>query len=294
VTTIGIDVRDTEVAVMVVDPQGTVVKRAARDGATASSAADAVAAVDGHSPKRLGAALRDPRDHVAADVVAAAAGAARVTEVPRVVTRGAAVAQAEQWLGAARGARHVVALTATDCVDAGIVIDGRVFEGAHGLAGAAGWLALNPVERDDYRRLGCLEAEIGANGIVRRMVWRLKSGDTSSVVEMAGGRLSDITVTQVFDAARQGDGVAIAVVRDTARYIGMAIGNLVAIVDPDVVVLGGLMAEAADLLLEPLRGEAARRMSSSVASTLQIVPGVLGDDAPAIGAARAAMLVSDR
>jgi predicted NBD/HSP70 family sugar kinase len=111
---------------------------------------------------------------------------------------------------------------------------------------------------------------------------------------MAGGRLSDITVPQVFDAARQDDGVAIAVVRDTARYIGMAIGNLVAIVDPDVVVLGGLMAEAADLLLEPLRAEAARRMSPSVAGTLQIVPGVLGDDAPALGAARAAMLVRDR
>ena len=292
--TIGIDVRNAEVAVMVVDPQGTVVKRAARDGATAGSAADAVAAVDGHSPKRIGAALRDPRDQATADVVAAAAGAARVTEAPRVVTRGAAVALAEQWLGAARGARYVVALTATDCVDAGIVIDGHVFEGAHGLAGAAGWLALNPVEREDYRRLGCLETEIGANGIVRRMVWRLKSGDTSRVLEMAGGRLANITVPHVFDAARQHDGVAIAVVRDTARYIGMAIGNLVAIVDPDVVVLGGLMAEAADLLLEPLRGEAARRMSSSVASTLQIVPGVLGDDAPALGAARAAMLVGDR
>ena len=292
--TIGIAVRDAEVAVMVVDPQGTVVKRAARDGATAASAADAVAAIDGHAPKRVGAALRDPRDQAAGDVVAAAAGAARVTEAPRVVTRGAAVALAEQWLGAARGARHVVALIATDCVDAGIVIDGRVFEGAHGLAGAAGWLALNPVERDDYRRLGCLEAEIGANGIVRRMVWRLKSGDTSRVLEMAGGQLSDITVPQVFDAARQDDGVAIAVVRDTARYIGMAIGNLVAIVDPDVVVLGGLISEAADLLLEPVRAEAARRMSSSVASTLQIVPGVLGEDAPALGAARAAMLVRDR
>src|SRR5687767_11046819 len=275
---------------MVVDPQGTVVKRAARDGATASSAADAVAAVDGHSPKRLGAALRDPRDHVAADVVAAAAGAARVTEVPRVVTRGAAVAQAEQWLGAARGARHVVALTATDCVDAGIVIDGRVFEGAHGLAGAAGWLALNPVERDDYRRLGCLEAEIGADGIVRRLVWRLKAGDSSDVLDLAGGQPGAITVAHVFEAARGGDGVAIAVVRDTARYIGMAIGNLVAILDPEIVVLGGLIAEAADLLLEPSTAEAVRRLPPAAAATLRVVPGALGAEAAALGAARAAMI----
>ena len=288
--TLGIDVRGSAVVVMVVDPKGTVLKRAVREGATAASAVDAVAAVDGHSPTLVGVAVRDPADAGAADIIAAAAGAARVTEAPRIVTKGAAVALAEQWLGAARGARHVVALTVSDCVDAGIVIDGRIFGGAHGRAGAAGWLALNPVERDDYRRLGCLEAEIGGNGIVRRLVWRIKAGDNSRVLEMAGGQLSDITVPHVFDAARQGDGVSIAVVRDTARYIGMAIGNLVAIVDPDVVVLGGLIAEAADLLLEPSRAEAARRVHRSVATTLRIVPGALGDDAAALGAARAALL----
>jgi glucokinase len=202
------------------------------------------------------------------------------------------VALAEQWCGAAKGADHVVALTAADCVLAGIVVAGRPFEGAHGLAGAAGWLALNPVEREDYRKLGCLEAEIGAIGIVRRLVWRLKSGDRSRVLEMAGGDMAAITVVQVFDAARQGDGVAISVVRDTARYVGMAIGNLVAVVDPEVVVLGGLMAEAADLLLEPARAEALRRMPAQVSRAVRIEPATLGADAGALGAARAAMLAT--
>jgi glucokinase len=200
------------------------------------------------------------------------------------------VALGEQWRGAARDATHVVALTAGDCVHAGIVIDGRPFEGAHSLAGAAGWLALNPVEREDYRKIGCLEAEIGASGIVRRLIWRLKSGDMSRVLDRAGGNMSAITVGHIFDAARDGDGVAISVVRDTARYIGMAIGNLVAIVDPDVVVLGGVIAEAADLLVEPARTEATRRMPASVSSAVRIVAGQLGDEAGALGAARAAML----
>jgi glucokinase len=225
-----------------------------------------------------------------ADVVAAAAGAAGGQQAPRVVTRGTAIALAEQWCGAAKGAEHVVALTATDSVNAGIVINGHPFEGARGLAGAAAWLALNPVEREDYRRIGCLEAEIGAGGIVRRLVWRLKAGDMSRVLDMAGGDMSAITVRQIFDAARAGDGVAISVVRDTARYVGMAIGNLVAIVDPDVVVLSGLIAEAADLLVEPARTEAARRMPATVASRVRIAPAILGDDAGALGAARAAML----
>jgi glucokinase len=128
------------------------------------------------------------------------------------------------------------------------------------------------------------------SGIVRRLVWRLKSGDASRALDMAGGNMSALTHKHVFDAARGGDGVAISVVRDTAKYIGMAIGNLVAVVDPDVVVLGGLIAEAGDLLIEPARAEASRRMSSAVAGAVRITTAELGDDGGALGAARAAML----
>lgn len=283
------EVREGAVAVVTAGENGAIGSRTVQAGTSASSAADAVRAL-ASGPAELGVAVRDPVDPAIADVVAAAAGAAGAKEAPRIVTRGTAVALAEQWCGAARGANHVVALAATDCVHAGIVVNGRPFEGAHGLAGAAGWLALNPVEREDYRKLGCLEAEIGAAGIVRRLVWRLKSGDRSRVLDMAGGDMSAITVRQIFDAARAGDGVAISVVRDTAKYVGMAIGNLVSIVDPDVVVLGGLIAEAADLLIEPVRAEALRRMPASVAGVVRIAAADLGDDAGALGAARAAML----
>ena len=198
----------------------------------------------------IGIDVRDPYDPAIAGLVREAAASAGVATPPRIVTRGAAAALAEQWCGAARGARYVVALTVDECVYAGIAIDGRPFEGAHGLAGAAGWLALNPVEREDYRRYGCLEAEIGTAGIGRRLVWRIKAGDRSRVLDAAGGDLTAITAAQVFDGARSGDGVAISVIRDTARYIGMAIANLVA---------------AADLLLEPSRVEASRRLPTRAA-----------------------------
>ena len=89
-----------------------------------------------------------------------------------------------------------------------------------------GWPSI-PVEREDYRRLGWLEAEIGAAGIVRRLVWRIKSGDRSRVLEMAGGDIAAITCSRSSTRARNGDGVSISVVRDTARYIGMAVANLV-------------------------------------------------------------------
>jgi glucokinase len=286
---LGLEVRDGSVIVLAADDKGTLLGRNTQPGSTASAAADAVRAV-ASGPALVGVAVRDPADPAIADVAAAAAGAAGATKAPRVITRGTAVALGEQWRGAARDASLVVALTAGDCVHAGIVVGGRPFEGAHGVAGAAGWLALNPVEREDYRKMGCLEAEVGASGIVRRLIWRLKSGDLSQVLDRAGGNMAAITVGHIFEAARAGDGVSVSVVRDTARYIGMAIGNLVAVVDPDVVVLGGLIAEFGDLLIEPARSEANRRMPSGVADALRIVPGELGDDAAAYGAARAAML----
>lgn len=284
---VGVEVREGGVAAVTSDDTGRITARHTQQDTTAASVADAVRALAPGGSARVGLAVRNPIDASVADLRNAAG-----SHTPRVVTRGTAVALAEQWCGAARGAGHVVALSASDCVHAGIVIDGRPFEGAHGFAGAAAWLALNPVEREDYRKLGCLEAEIGSAGIVRRLVWRVKSGDLSRVVDMAAGDMSAITVNHIFEAARAGDGVSISVVRDTAKYIGMAIGNLVAVADPEVVVLGGIIADAADLLLELSRVEAGRRMPAAVADKVQIAAGTLGDDGGALGAARAAMLAT--
>ena len=181
-------------------------------------------------------------------------------------------------------------LSAGEHVTSGIILDGRVWPGAHGQAGSVGWMSLNPVEREDYRRLGGLEAEISSGGIVRRIVWRIKSGDGSPIVQQHKGDLTRITVEQVFQWARSGDGLCVSVIRDTAKYIGMAVSNLTAILDPDCIVLGGMIATSGDLLLEAIRQECSRRISPAQAERLQIVLSPLGPDAAAIGAARLARL----
>ena len=287
---LGVEVRDDAVAAVTVDDTGVVTKRARRDGATVEAASDAVRAAMAGTPASLGIAVRDPLEDGVSELVGAMTSAAGVASRPRIVTRGVAVALAEQWRGAAKGHSHVASLTAADIVHAGVVINGAPFEGAHGLAGAAAWLALNPVEREDYRKLGCLEAEIGASGIVRRLVWRIKSGDRSRVLDMAGGDMAAIRVQQIFDAAKNGDGVSISVIRDTARYVGMAVANFVAIADPNIVVLGGLIADNADQLLQPTQAEAVRRLPQTMASSFDLVAGTMGDDGGPVGAARAAML----
>jgi predicted NBD/HSP70 family sugar kinase len=288
---LGVEVREDAVLAVAADENGTITRRARHDGADASSASAAVrAALADVSPSSIGVAVRDPLEQIVADVVTAVSAAAGHSGSARIVTRGCSVALGESWHGAAKNAPQVVALTASDSVYSGLVVNGVPFEGAHGLAGAAAWLALNPVEREDYRRFGSLEAEIGAAGIVRRLVWRIKSGDQSRVLDMAGGDLAAIKVHHIFDAARNGDGVSISVVRDTARYIGMAVANLVAIADPDVVVVGGLIADAADQLLPPAQAEAIRRLPKNMAESLKICAATLGDDSGPLGAARAAMI----
>jgi hypothetical protein len=205
-----------------------------------------------------------------------------------VVRAGAASVVAEAWSGAAQGARSAVSLWIGETVLAGVLLDGRPWAGAHDLAGSAGWLALNPVDRQDYRKFGSLAAEVSSDGIARRLAWRIQAGDESVVLERAGN-LDAITATHVFDAARAGDGVSISVVRDVARFLGMAIANFAAALDPEVLVIAGAITGARDLLLEPIRQECTRRLPAVLAEQFRCEMSPLGENGVAVGAARLAI-----
>ncbi|HVL65835.1 MAG TPA: ROK family protein [Vicinamibacterales bacterium] len=279
--TIGVNLSERGASAVLVDADGTAVKRAAASGAgalarvlreTAPAGVRTVGvATDGISRGELDEALGGAAGHVCSP------GAAAVT--------------AEAWVGGARGARDAVCLWIGDRVFAGVMLGGSPWLGAHGLAGSAAWLALNPVERQDYRKFGSLAAEVSNTGIARRLSWRIQSGDRSAVLEQAGD-LAAITAAHVFDGARNGDGVAISVVRETAKYVGMALANLASAVDPEVVVLAGDLALAGDLLLDPVANECARRLPPAILPHFRLEFSPLGLDGVGIGAARLAALAS--
>jgi glucokinase len=284
---IGVDLRGPLLLVLAVDAAGRVVAET-----TAPLSLDA--AVDVTLQVAKDAGLDDTAP------IGLAAWEPKIAEVEEIARRlggrrgrvavtgaGLAAAAAETWVGAARDSRYAACLLVGEHVSAGAIVDGRPWRGAHGLAGSAAWLALNPVERQDYRQFGCLDAEISDRGIARRLTWRVEAGDLSRVVEQAGG-LEAVTAAHVFDGARGRDGVAISVVRDTARYVGMAIANLVTLFDPDVVVVGGFIATAQDLLLEPVRQECHKRLSPAMSEHLRLELTSLGDRAVALGAAHLA------
>jgi glucokinase len=293
---VGLEIRDASAVALLIDDQGVICGRgdmAAGGGVIAAVQAVELATAKSHKPAKLGIAAPHPdAPAVTSTVDEVAASFPALLRPHPVVGSGTAVAMAEAWVGAARGASDVVYFGVTEHATAGILRDGLPVTGAHGRAPAVAWLSLNPVDRDDYRRTGCLDVEVSAAGIVRRLVWRIKAGDASRVRDMVSGDLAAITVDQILAAARDRDGVSSSVMRDTARYLGMAAANLVSIVDPEVLVLGGIMASAADLLLEPLRIELTRRLAAPMADALTIRTASLGADAAALGAARRA-LISD-
>ena len=292
---IGLELDDTHASVVGIDGEGKVLARAQADaggdlGAAASRALEEVqASMAASGPVSVGVAAINPESAAIAPVVAQLAlrFGGSVGRHSAVLS-GTAAAAAEAWVGAARGVRDVVFFAVGQHTTGGVVRDGVAITGARGRATSVAWLSLNPVEREDYRKIGCLEAEVAGAGIVRRMIWRIKAGDRSRVQDVVKDDLTLITVEHILAAARNGDGVSISVVRDTAKYLGMAAANLVVIADPEMLVLGGIMASAADLLLEPIRTEVARRLPKSMMDALRIETAVIGADAAAIGAARLA------
>jgi predicted NBD/HSP70 family sugar kinase len=289
---LGLELRDSSASAVAVDDAGGIVARALVEStgdlaAVALEAVDAVARVAGAGP--LGIAAYDSEPSATAAIIALLKPRYAGPFVPFGVTStGAAAAVAEAWVGAGKDSRDVVFLAVAEHAIGGVVHDGAPLLGVGRRAASIAWLALNPVEREDYRKIGCLEAEVAAAGIVRRLIWRIKAGDHSAVADAVGGDFSSITLDHVLKAARDGDGLSVSVVRDTAKYLGMAAANLVIISDPETLVLGGIMATAADPLFELVRAELARRLPRPLIDALKIAPAVLGADAAAIGAARLA------
>lgn len=175
---------------------------------------------------------------------------------------------AEATLGAAVGRRIVLGMTLGTGVGGGVVIEGRIHRGAHGSAGEIGHQVITangPV--CGCGRRGCLEAM------------------ARSAVFAALARKE--TAAEAFDAVRAGDRRAAEALEMVTEYLGVGLANVIAVVDPDIVVVGGGLALAGDLLLDPLQAAVRRNVSVVPPDSTPIVAGTLGMTAGAIGAALA-------
>jgi glucokinase len=194
----------------------------------------------------------------------------------------------EWWIGAARGGRNVVGLTIGTGIGGGLILGGRLYHGSSDMAGELGHITIDQNgRRCGCGNYGCLEAYASGPAIADRAREQLESGDGSILRELVEGNLARITAHTVYDAASRGDVVARDVVRDTARFLGTGIANLLNIFNPDVVVIAGGVTQAGDALFEPLRAEVRRRAFRPAVEACRIVPGMLPGNAGVVGAVAA-------
>ncbi len=194
----------------------------------------------------------------------------------------------EHWVGAAKGARDAVCFTLGTGIGGGIVVDGKLVHGASDAAAEVGHITIDVNgRRCGCGNDGCLEAYASGPAIARRAVEAIEAGASSSIAARAGGDLAKISAQTVFEAAAGGDALADELVRDTARYLGVGIANLVNIMNPEVVVICGGVTKAGDHLFVPLRREVARRAFKPAVDACRIVPGALEGTAGVVGAAKA-------
>jgi glucokinase len=192
----------------------------------------------------------------------------------------------EWWRGAARGAKHVVGLTIGTGIGGGIVLNGDIYRGASDIAGEIGHMTIDSTgRRCKCGNYGCLEAYASGPAIAARAVEGIEAGADSTLPRLVGGDLRKVTAQVVYDAAHEGDEFALEVVRDTAKFLGAGVANIINIFNPEVVVICGGVTQAGDKLFVPLLSEVKRRAFKPAVDVCRILPGELPGTAGVWGAA---------
>jgi glucokinase len=194
----------------------------------------------------------------------------------------------EWWRGAARGSRNAIGITIGTGIGGGIILDGRLYHGSSDCAGEIGHTTIDSEgRRCKCGNYGCLEAYASGPNIALRACEEINAGAESRLSKYVDGDLTRITAQTVYQAAHDGDELAMDVVNDTAKFLGIGIANLLNIFNPEVVVVCGGVTLAGEHLFAPLRREVTRRAFKPAVSVCRIVPCELTGTAGVYGAAKA-------
>ena len=192
----------------------------------------------------------------------------------------------EWWAGAGRGCDSLVDIIIGTGIGGGMILDGRLLRGRDRLAGAAGWTALTTdAQQPTSRQFGHWEALAAGPGIAARAAAALPGHPASALAAV-----EPLTAHAVFDAARAGDPLARHIVDETADLIGLGVANIVSVVNPQRVILGGSVGAQGDLLLPRVRHVVSTWAQPISAAGVEIVSSTLATDAALLGAAYGALL----
>ena len=312
---IGVDVGGTKVAAGVVDREGKILFQARApmvcdDGAAlafscVTAVIDSVSAkapsVSGTPPKlieAIGICAPGPLDPNTGVVInppnltcwrnfPLAAEVARLYRVPvRVDNDANAAALAETLWGAGRGFRNVFYATIGTGIGTGIVIDGRIYHGRTGAAGEGGHVS---IDRNGPRcgcgKPGCIEALAAGPAIARNAREKLDAGRASAILDLAGGKTAAVSSEMVGKSYAAGDALAREVMSETFDALAFWLGNIVDLLEPDVIIIGGGVGS----MLKPFFGEIHDRLPTCTINQrgqeIPLLAAQYGEDAGIAGAA---------
>ena len=196
-----------------------------------------------------------------------------------------AAALGEAWVGAGRGVRDLIYITVSTGIGGGLILDGRLYRGANGTAGEIGHIIIEPDGPLCHcGNRGCLEVLASGTAIARQAREAVARGDPTSLRRLAG-RPDEITAVAVADAARDGDSLAADLYHRAGTRIGVVLGNLLALLNPKMIIIGGGVSKTGSLLFRPLREAIGQRVYPAPALGAAVIPADLGDDVGIIGGA---------
>ena len=212
---------------------------------------------------------------------------ARRTGLPVALDNDAnCAAYGEWWLGAGRGTQRLVGLTLGTGIGGGIVIGGEIYHGASDTAGEVGHMSVRyPGRNCSCGARGCVEAYASGPALAARAAEGVRSAPDSALAGLVQEDPGAVTAEAVCDAAAAGDAYAVSVVEETARILAVAVANLVHLLNPEMIVIGGGVAGAGEVLFGPLRAEVRRRTFRRAREACRIVAGQLPATAGMVGAA---------
>ncbi len=195
------------------------------------------------------------------------------------------MALAESRFGAAVGYKSVFCTAVGTGVGGAIVLDGTLWRGANFTAGEIGHVSINangPQCRCGNR--GCLETYCSSAAMLSAVKNRLSNGLTPAFEDVLEGSIENLTVKKLFAAAKKSDEIALDVINETAQYLGTALAGVVNLLNPEIVVVGGGVADGGAGFLETVTAEIRKRAFSTAVDNLRVARASLGNDAGFIGA----------
>ena len=202
-----------------------------------------------------------------------------------------AAALGEHRFGAGRGVAHMIYVTAGTGIGGGLILDGKLYHGAAGMAGEIGHMTILPNgPLCGCGNRGCLEAMASGRAIAQRAQERLTRAVPARMAALVAGDPQRITAELVTEAAKQGDDEAQEILSEALSYLGIGMANLVNLFNPQLIVIGGGLTNLGETLFDTVRRAIDRHALAGPAQAVRVMPAELADNVGVLGAAALALM----